>query len=89
MNALAPVMTPVVLAVLLNVSVIGLPSEFVPVITKPESSMCPVVPPTVTVSARGTSGLGLMTIVCGDVVEAVEANKAVAEPAATVFLELV
>lgn len=66
---------------------ITLPSELVPVMTIVESSTLAAVPPTVTLKALGTSGFEIPdVIVCGEVVEAVEAKIAVAVPAETFFI---
>jgi len=85
-NALVPLINPVELAVVLKLSVIVLPSTFNPVITIVESSTFAAVPPTVTVSARGTSGWVMpVVIVWGVTAEAVDARIAVVEPTGTFF----
>lgn len=87
MKAFVPLIVPVVAIVVMNDSVIVLPSMFVPVITMLESWTLVAVPPTVTDRRRGTSGLVMpvVTVVSAEAEAFVAAKTAVVVPAATFF----
>lgn len=87
LKAFVPLMIPVVAIVIMNDSVITLPSMFVPVTTTAPVLTLAAVPPIVTLRVLGTSGSVKpeLTVVATEADKLVEPKIAVAEPAATFF----